>query len=99
MARGSGQLSQVPGSLPFHTEGYLRITAKHRIISVQRSSAERQQLHCSGACTLLTAFLQASSLKRPRHQSQVLLLLLLQRTLGRLHSSLLSEAGSGNLPS
>lgn len=60
-------------------------------------------LHCTvnRACTLLSAIpssVLSEETKAPE-PGVVLLLLLLQRALGHLHSSLLSDAGSGNLPS
>ena len=68
----------------------VRITAKHQDHSVQ-SSADVAALHCYGAWTLLSAIpssVLSEETKAP--EPGMVLLLLLQRALGHLHSSLLS---------
>ncbi|XP_032318150.1 homeobox protein TGIF2 isoform X2 [Camelus ferus] len=83
-------------------EGFLWITAKHRIISsVQRSSAGRRQLvslRCDGTSLLLTLpFLQASSVMRPRDRRQAwCCCCFFRESPGHLCSSLLSWAGHRN---
>lgn len=69
---------------------HVRITAKHQDHSVQ-SSADVAALHWYRACTLLSAIpssVLTEETKAP--EPGVVLLLLLQRALGHLHSSLLS---------
>lgn len=67
----------------------VRITAKHQDHSVQ-SSADVAALHCYGACTLLSAIPSSVfSEETKATEAGKVLLLLLQRALGRLDSRLL----------